>query len=269
MSLSQTEQDKLIDAIRKRNAQALSCNQILAKHSTVFLKNVPMTALASMLAATGLMSNSATTLIAAMLVSPLGSPILRSSMGLALENYPEFWMGVRNELGYVVIAIIVGYLFGLAKFSTEKDEKGGNELPGEVTARSDWGDMWWAAGLVAILGGGVLAYSQRKLDGGLIVAIGIGAALLPPVVNAGLLWARATIPKNEKTYSREELFKKGWNSLGLWGVNYTLVLLAAWATFKYVPPFRGANRCKSARNSSFLGGLKDAASGNPSCNVCV
>eukprot|EP01037_Dinobryon_pediforme_P046891 gene46891-60529_t len=65
---------------------------------------------ASLIAGTGLIGDSATTVIASMLVSPLMGPILSITFGLAVEEWSVIRRGLRNE----VVGVLISFFTGLA-----------------------------------------------------------------------------------------------------------------------------------------------------------
>lgn len=70
-------------------------------------------ALASIIAGTGLLTDSDTTVIASMLVSPLMGPILSITFGLAVQDRETIYRGVRNEVVGIFISMISGLVMGI------------------------------------------------------------------------------------------------------------------------------------------------------------
>uniref|UniRef100_A0A0K8V4S4 Uncharacterized protein MJ1221 n=1 Tax=Bactrocera latifrons TaxID=174628 RepID=A0A0K8V4S4_BACLA len=128
---------------------------------------------ATILAAIGLAEDSTIFLAASMLVSPLMGPIIAAIFGTAIKDPTLRTLGLRNEL---------------------IDERYGNGegLTAEMLSRSELHSLLvglftaipsGAAAAVAILGGNI----------GSLVGVAISASLLPPAINAGVLWALALI----------------------------------------------------------------------------
>ena len=69
--------------------------------------------LASVIAGTGLLTDSDTTVIASMLVSPLMGPILSITFGLAVYDIETIRRGLRNEVVGIFITMISGLIMGL------------------------------------------------------------------------------------------------------------------------------------------------------------
>ncbi len=72
-----------------------------------------MLLVACFIAAVGLISDSAVTVVASMLVSPLMGPILCIAFGLTVNDPTMMCRGVRNELIGMGICFGMGCLFGL------------------------------------------------------------------------------------------------------------------------------------------------------------
>ncbi|KAL3869085.1 hypothetical protein ACJMK2_041811 [Sinanodonta woodiana] len=148
--------------------------------------------LASMIAAMGLVENSSVALVASMLISPLMGPILASTFGQVIKNNDLRNLGIRSELAGLLICLCMGFLFGLVS--------GGVGLHGAI-----WGstDQWptsemqsrgmlrslWVGVLIAIPSGAGVAISVLGGNAGSLIGVAISASLLPPAVNAGMLWA--------------------------------------------------------------------------------
>lgn len=69
---------------------------------------------ASIISGAGLLQDSATTVIASMLVSPLMGPILSITFGLAIWDQGVIWRGVRNEAVGIILCFITGFVVGTA-----------------------------------------------------------------------------------------------------------------------------------------------------------
>uniref|UniRef100_A0A0A1WKR0 Uncharacterized protein MJ1221 n=1 Tax=Zeugodacus cucurbitae TaxID=28588 RepID=A0A0A1WKR0_ZEUCU len=145
---------------------------------------------ATILAAIGLAENSTIFLAASMLVSPLMGPIIAAIFGTAIKDPTLRTLGLRNELIGILIATIVGFIFGLVICSIDERYGNGEGLTAEMLSRSELHSLLvglftaipsGAAAAVAILGGNI----------GSLVGVAISASLLPPAINAGVLWALA------------------------------------------------------------------------------
>ncbi|XP_053961316.1 uncharacterized protein LOC128865215 [Anastrepha ludens] len=147
---------------------------------------------ATILAAIGLAENSTIFLAASMLVSPLMGPIIAAIFGTAIKDPTLRTLGLRNELIGVLIATVVGFIFGLIICTLDERYGNGEGLTAEMLSRSELHSLLvglftaipsGAAAAVAILGGNI----------GSLVGVAISASLLPPAINAGVLWALSLI----------------------------------------------------------------------------
>ncbi|CAD6999822.1 unnamed protein product [Ceratitis capitata] len=163
---------------------------------------------ATILAAIGLAEDSTIFLAASMLVSPLMGPIIAAIFGTAIRDPTLRTLGLRNELIGILIATIVGFIFGIVICSIDERYGNGEGLTAEMLSRSELHSLLvglftaipsGAAAAVAILGGNI----------GSLVGVAISASLLPPAINAGVLWALALIYKLfEKDDSRFNIVVK-------------------------------------------------------------
>ncbi|KAM8717817.1 hypothetical protein ACLKA7_004508 [Drosophila subpalustris] len=149
---------------------------------------------AAVLASFGLVENSTIFLASSMLISPLMGPIIASIFGTVIEERSLCRLGMRNELIGILLATLVGFLFGLVVCTTDKKYGIGEGLTEEMLSRCDLHSLVvgiftaipsGAAAAIGILGGNI----------GSLVGVAISASLLPPAVNSGLLWALACIYK--------------------------------------------------------------------------
>ncbi|XP_036328116.1 uncharacterized protein LOC118740618 [Rhagoletis pomonella] len=147
---------------------------------------------ATILAAIGLAEDSTIFLAASMLVSPLMGPIIAAIFGTAIKDSALRTLGLRNELIGILITTIVGFIFGIVICSIDERYGNGEGLTAEMLSRSELHSLLvglftaipsGAAAAVAILGGNI----------GSLVGVAISASLLPPAINAGVLWALALI----------------------------------------------------------------------------
>jgi uncharacterized membrane protein len=209
------------------------CNFESPKYNTRFFANFPFVIVASLVAYIGLAKNDSTIIIASMLFSPLGSQIIRSAFGIMNHNGEQFSIGLVNHLLYVLLIFFIG--FGLGLILDEKstmgaidDKKNANK---EMLGRGTWTDSIQNiifAVFLASLSGILLAIASQKEDSSVMVGIGIGASLLPPLVNSGMFAAFAA--KGDKKYNYLQLSVK---SFGLWLLNFVIVIISMLITFYF------------------------------------
>ncbi|ALC40047.1 CG7384, partial [Drosophila busckii] len=149
---------------------------------------------AAILASFGLVENSTIFLASSMLISPLMGPNIAAIFGTVIQERSLRRLGMRNELIGILMATLVGFLFGLVVCTTDKKYGIGEGLTEEMLSRCDVHSLVvglftaipsGAAAAIGILGGNI----------GSLVGVAISASLLPPAVNSGLLWALACIYK--------------------------------------------------------------------------
>lgn len=132
--------------------------------------------LSSIIAALGLLLNSAAVVIGAMLVAPLMSPILGFSLGMVLGDVRLVRLSIEAMFKGVVLALMIAVLIGFA--SPIQD------LTQEIMLRTQPTllDL-----VVALASGMAGAYAlSRKEVSAALPGVAIAAALLPPLSAAGL-----------------------------------------------------------------------------------
>jgi hypothetical protein len=72
-----------------------------------------LVAMSSLIAAGGLLTDSSTTIIASMLVSPLMGPILSICFGIARKDDAIVLRGLRNEAWGIVVSFTIGIVTGI------------------------------------------------------------------------------------------------------------------------------------------------------------
>jgi len=184
---------------------------------------------AASIAALGLIFDSVTTVVSSMLLSPLMDPFVAFVFGSVLRDKKLCLMGLRTFLLGGFAALIIGFVFGLV-FSPWA-----NALDWPTTEMENRGSYRGviAGALVAIPSG--LAVGLCVTSGGVnpFVGVAIAASILPPIVNAGILWARASLGGLIETHpSAKKYATMGAYSLGLFGSNVVLIFIAAFFIFK-------------------------------------
>jgi uncharacterized hydrophobic protein (TIGR00271 family) len=142
----------------------------------------------AMLAAFGLLQNSAAVIIGAMLIAPLMTPIVGAGMALSLGNRPLFQSAlVTITIGFVG-ALTASTLFGLL-VRLLQEVLGINVVlqigsTPEMWARCRPSPLDFCVGLV---GGIAASYSRTRLHlSSALAGAAIAAALVPPIATAGL-----------------------------------------------------------------------------------
>ncbi|XP_050318733.1 uncharacterized protein LOC126752170 [Bactrocera neohumeralis] len=147
---------------------------------------------ADSLAALGLIENSATNIVAAMLVSPLMGPVMAITFGTIISDRQLVRTGFITVVTGMFISILFGFIFGLLLGTTEMPWGSGDwpteEMSSRGNSRSLWMSIFWA-----LTSGTGVAVALLQGAAGPLIGVAISASLLPPMVNCGLFWALACI----------------------------------------------------------------------------
>ncbi len=133
-------------------------------------------ALATIIAALGLIVNSAAVVIGAMLVAPLMSPIVGTGLAIVLGDTRFLRMALGSVVQGVLLAIALGALAGLLHLN--------EPLTPELMARTQPSLLDLAIALFSGLAG---AYAlSRSNAAGALPGVAIAAALVPPLATVGI-----------------------------------------------------------------------------------
>jgi len=166
-----------------------------------------------MLAGVGLLTNNTVVIVASMLVSPIMGPILATTFGLVLKDRElALRYGVWNEVLSLLLCIVVGFCLGF--FAVFALAEGGDPIvlgrgqnydfpTNEMSGRATWSGI--LVGLaIAIPSGGGVGLSVLNHNTSSLVGVAISASLLPPAVNAGIMWAFAAFAEFPSAYCAED-----------------------------------------------------------------
>jgi uncharacterized hydrophobic protein (TIGR00271 family) len=166
---------------------------------------VTLMVLSTIMAAIGLVQNSAAVVIGAMLVAPLMTPLLGMGLALVQGNPVLARLSVRSVVLGLCVSLLGGFLVGLAILNFEEPTR-------EMLARGGPGllDLFvaFAAGLAA-----AYAYSRPGLIAAL-PGVAIAAALVPPIATSGLALSLGD-------------FRLAMGALLLFGINMVTIILAS------------------------------------------
>ena len=150
--------------------------------------------IASTLATIGLATNSSTTLLGAMLLSPIGALIVKSNIYAVLKKHNcrvkrkyQFW-GL-SLIFVIIITLVLSFLIGKI-FSNIRNPFTGEKLnekwpTTEMKDRADPSNGIYMV-VIALMCGIALPMSIITNSSTRFVAIGIATALIPPLANIGL-----------------------------------------------------------------------------------
>lgn len=145
----------------------------------------------SVLAGLGLCNNSSTTIIASMLVSPLMGPVVAMAYGATVHDWKLVCTSLRTELLSLLVCIFIGAIIGVT-CGMWSDLANAWPTP-EMIFRSTWQELFISMPVAFFSG---LAVAVSLVNGNStdsepasgLVGVAISASLLPPAVNAGILW---------------------------------------------------------------------------------
>ncbi|KAL3275628.1 hypothetical protein HHI36_020381 [Cryptolaemus montrouzieri] len=142
--------------------------------------------------ALGLVENSTVYLLSSMVMSPMMGPVMAATFGSVIRDSRLQKVGVRNELLGLFIAMMVGFCYG-AITCIITDKYGSQEWPTyEMTSRGELRSLWLGC-IIALISGTAVALGILSDNFASLVGVAISTSLMPPAVNAGLLWSMATV----------------------------------------------------------------------------
>lgn len=137
--------------------------------------------LAAMIAALGLIANSAAVVIGAMLVAPLMSPIIGSGLAIVLGDARFLRRSIGAVLQGALMAIVVGIVAEFLAINMP--------LSNEILVRTQPSLLDLA---IALFSGLAAAYALCRSDAaGALPGVAIAAALVPPLATVGITFTRA------------------------------------------------------------------------------
>lgn len=183
--------NRLISSVRARLNVAQIVHEVKASAAITF-DFLCLVIVASILAAFGLVEDSTLFLAASMLISPLMGPIIAATFGTVIKDRSLRVMGVVNELIGIFMATLVGFIFGIIVCSLDDRYGVGEGLTNEILSRCELHSVLVGV-LIALPSGAAVAIAILGENTGSLVGTAISASLLPPAVNAGLLWALSCV----------------------------------------------------------------------------
>ncbi|XP_053606842.1 uncharacterized protein LOC128673191 [Plodia interpunctella] len=200
---SQTEKEKIwesethtgwtrfMSSVRARTNLAQVLHQVRADAALTF-DWIFLLVVAAFVAAIGLVENSTVVLVASMLISPLMGPITAGTLGTAVKDRSLQHMGFMHETLGLFLSLVIGFIFGLAICAVDERYGVGDWPTYEMMTRCEIRSLWVGV-LIAIPSGAGVALAVLGDYTASLVGVAISASLLPPAVNAGLLWAMALV----------------------------------------------------------------------------
>jgi uncharacterized hydrophobic protein (TIGR00271 family) len=141
---------------------------------------IALICLSTLIAGLGLVRNSPSVVIGAMLVAPLMTPIVGAGLGMAQGNIQLIRTSFRTVLRGFATAFLIGVLLGFAVFAFA-------EHPASTKEMNDRGLPSFLDLVVALVSGVAAAYAMGRPN--LLSAlpgVAIAAALVPPLATSGM-----------------------------------------------------------------------------------
>ncbi|CAE7946884.1 unnamed protein product [Symbiodinium sp. KB8] len=200
----------------------LEIHSVIVANSYLSFNHLACITIASGMAAIGLITDSSVFVLAAFFVSPLMQMVLATVWGLTVQDLALAWRGVRNMFIGAMICLALGAIFGLILgvscgekdlISPIGDFRGSTSFISintlQITSRGPPAGNVLMSAIVAALSGMAVALGQGSGISSALIGVCISTSLLPPLVNAGMMWTLQTsFPKlhNKGGYFLSERF---------------------------------------------------------------
>lgn len=137
--------------------------------------------LAAVIATSGIVADSAATVIGAMIVAPLMTPILGTMLAIVLTDGPNFGFSFFLAISGMASCIFVGYIYGLCLNQDIIEKENNSQVAGRVQPK--------LPDLVGAIATGVVGSIAlvRKDIAGALPGVAISISLVPPLCVAGLM----------------------------------------------------------------------------------
>ncbi|MEM9825308.1 MAG: DUF389 domain-containing protein [Planctomycetota bacterium] len=167
-----------------KREQRLELAEQLRTNSDFNLEFLGLISASAILAAFGLVQNSAAVIIGAMLIAPLMTPLMGAGLAIAQGNRPLLRTAMLTVVCGFLGAMVASFLFGLLFFLLDSD---GMQDRSELMARTRPSTIDFG---VALVGGLAASYARTRTHlSAALAGAAIAAALVPPIATAGLLLA--------------------------------------------------------------------------------
>ena len=154
--------------------------------------------IASVVAGLGLASDSPSTVVSSMLLSPIMGPVIGMSYGVIIWDVPLIKRSALIESVSIFLCLVLGAVVGLCTLWTDLAESWPtSEMKSRGTRET------FLCGIpIAFFSGLGVAMSVLDDQTGSLVGVAISASLLPPAVNCGMLLVVAAVKKEDFEYFR-------------------------------------------------------------------
>jgi len=219
------------------------------------MDHILLVAMASAIAAIGLLADSSPDILAAFFISPLMSMIVAVTWGLTIGDMKLVRVGFRNMLVGILISFSIGVIAGLI-VSINPNPKA-LECPTSARVGSECysfvDSMWFGISInsaeilsrgppwsnialsapVAAFSGVAIALGHSSGIASALAGCAMSTSLLPPIVNAGLMFGLHAGYSDLRTKTGSSLLRVAWYSMLAYLVNVFFIILCTFATFKW------------------------------------
>ncbi|KAK9887131.1 hypothetical protein WA026_020577 [Henosepilachna vigintioctopunctata] len=264
VSTSESEENAWNKIVSSKNVR-LTVDQIvetLKTRATLTFDFICLLLISTTICALGLVENSTVYLLSSMVMSPMMGPVMAATFGSVIRDKKLKKTGLQNCLVGLSIATFVGFCYGTITCIIT-DRYGSQDWPTyEITSRGELRSLW-VGGIIALLSGAAVALGILSDNVASLVGVAISTSLMPPAVNAGLLWSMASVYyfkgssatrysslKYQRHYAESntvELLTLGAVSICLTLVNIICIYFAALCIFKIKEVSPLASRDKQRR----------------------
>ena len=219
------------------------------------MDHILLVAMASAIAAIGLLLEYRVVSLAAFFISPLMSMIVAVTWGLTIGDMKLVRVGLRNMLVGILISFSIGIVAGLIvsiKPNPQALECPTSSIVGSkcysfvdsmwygISINSDeilsrgppWSNIALSAP-VAAFSGVAIALGHSSGIASALAGCAMSTSLLPPIVNAGLMCGLHAGYSDVRTKTGSSLLRVAWYSVLAYLVNVFFIILCTFATFKW------------------------------------
>ncbi|ENN79754.1 hypothetical protein HUJ04_003836 [Dendroctonus ponderosae] len=189
----------VVSSLRSRLTVAQVVENVKNKAAMTF-DFIILLMISTILCALGLVENNSIYMLSSMLISPMMGPVMAGTFGSVIQDKHLKKTGVQNELIGLGIATVVGFCYGCV-ICIATDKYGMSDWPTyEMYSRGEPRSLWVGA-IIALLSGAAVALGILSDNIASLVGVAISTSLMPPAVNAGLLWSLGFVYylKNDET----------------------------------------------------------------------
>ncbi|XP_050311686.1 uncharacterized protein LOC126747220 [Anthonomus grandis grandis] len=176
-----------VSSVRSRLTVAQVVENVKAKAAMTF-DFIMLLLISSTLCALGLVENNPITMLSSMLISPMMGPVMAGTFGSVIRDKHLQKVGVKNELIGLGIATLVGFFYGTI-ICLSTDRYGTSDWPTYQMYSGGQFRALWVGTIIALLSGAAVALGILSDNIASLVGVAISTSLMPPAVNAGLLWS--------------------------------------------------------------------------------